>query len=176
MGTSARYTTSEYSSDQRDQAGGSRTDYTEGATALVQRERFFWLRSGVIAVTCLLVVFTLCILSGHYPCTKEEVFACLFHGVLDRLIWVAELPARVIPGLDYVLANPIPVTWNDNVTAAVWSVRVTRIVGVIFIGGGLAVSGACFQSLFRNPLVSELTRSEERRVGKECRSRWSPYH
>ena len=24
--------------------------------------------------------------------------------------------------------------------------------------------------------VSLLTRSEERRVGKECRSRWSPYH
>ena len=24
--------------------------------------------------------------------------------------------------------------------------------------------------------VSHLTRSEERRVGKECRSRWSPYH
>ena len=23
---------------------------------------------------------------------------------------------------------------------------------------------------------SALTRSEERRVGKECRSRWSPYH
>ena len=23
---------------------------------------------------------------------------------------------------------------------------------------------------------SDLTRSEERRVGKECRSRWSPYH
>ena len=24
--------------------------------------------------------------------------------------------------------------------------------------------------------LSGLTRSEERRVGKECRSRWSPYH
>ena len=24
--------------------------------------------------------------------------------------------------------------------------------------------------------ASERTRSEERRVGKECRSRWSPYH
>ena len=24
--------------------------------------------------------------------------------------------------------------------------------------------------------IAELTRSEERRVGKECRSRWSPYH
>ena len=25
-------------------------------------------------------------------------------------------------------------------------------------------------------MLSEKTRSEERRVGKECRSRWSPYH
>ena len=24
--------------------------------------------------------------------------------------------------------------------------------------------------------IDEVTRSEERRVGKECRSRWSPYH
>ena len=24
--------------------------------------------------------------------------------------------------------------------------------------------------------MKRLTRSEERRVGKECRSRWSPYH
>ena len=28
---------------------------------------------------------------------------------------------------------------------------------------------------FQNEKI-ELTRSEERRVGKECRSRWSPYH
>src|SRR2546425_13380111 len=26
------------------------------------------------------------------------------------------------------------------------------------------------------PLFADLDRSEERRVGKECRSRWSPYH
>ena len=25
-------------------------------------------------------------------------------------------------------------------------------------------------------LIDALIRSEERRVGKECRSRWSPYH
>ena len=25
-------------------------------------------------------------------------------------------------------------------------------------------------------IYTVLTRSEERRVGKECRSRWSPYH
>ena len=26
------------------------------------------------------------------------------------------------------------------------------------------------------PLITATLRSEERRVGKECRSRWSPYH
>ena len=29
---------------------------------------------------------------------------------------------------------------------------------------------------WRNSPNDNLTRSEERRVGKECRSRWSPYH
>ena len=28
----------------------------------------------------------------------------------------------------------------------------------------------------KSSVLSTLTRSEERRVGKECRSRWSPYH
>src|SRR2546425_11388985 len=27
-----------------------------------------------------------------------------------------------------------------------------------------------------SPVLGKLQRSEERRVGKECRSRWSPYH
>ena len=31
-------------------------------------------------------------------------------------------------------------------------------------------------ALFAIPLASAGVRSEERRVGKECRSRWSPYH
>ena len=32
------------------------------------------------------------------------------------------------------------------------------------------------QIMFRVPWVDDKGRSEERRVGKECRSRWSPYH
>ena len=34
------------------------------------------------------------------------------------------------------------------------------------------------KELLENPLLEEVQpeRSEERRVGKECRSRWSPYH
>ena len=30
--------------------------------------------------------------------------------------------------------------------------------------------------LWGSRLIEALCRSEERRVGKECRSRWSPYH
>ena len=57
--------------------------------------------------------------------------------------------------------------------------RVTnRFVPVVFL---LAVlSGAFWWVLYRiygtSPLPLATTRSEERRVGKECRSRWSPYH
>ena len=32
------------------------------------------------------------------------------------------------------------------------------------------------QKLVVSPPVNKQPRSEERRVGKECRSRWSPYH
>jgi len=42
---------------------------------------------------------------------------------------------------------------------------------------GDAVIGFLLQSLDpNNPDATENQRSEERRVGKECRSRWSPYH
>src|SRR5256885_1203081 len=35
----------------------------------------------------------------------------------------------------------------------------------------------CSHKEMKSPaMVEKLKRSEERRVGKECRSRWSPYH
>ena len=33
-----------------------------------------------------------------------------------------------------------------------------------------------FRKEYTFSLIRKLMRSEERRVGKECRSRWSPYH
>ena len=40
----------------------------------------------------------------------------------------------------------------------------------------LAAHGLSISSFIRMTLSSVANRSEERRVGKECRSRWSPYH
>src|SRR3712207_9043232 len=39
-----------------------------------------------------------------------------------------------------------------------------------------SVSEGTFLSAAFSPALHALVRSEERRVGKECRSRWSPYH
>ena len=42
--------------------------------------------------------------------------------------------------------------------------------------GKIIGEGITFDDVLLVPQYSEVTRSEERRVGKECRSRWSPYH
>jgi len=42
-------------------------------------------------------------------------------------------------------------------------------VDVCIVGSGFGGSISAWR-------LAELYRSEERRVGKECRSRWSPYH
>ena len=41
---------------------------------------------------------------------------------------------------------------------------------------GTIDKGADGKTLLYDAINAKLTRSEERRVGKECRSRWSPYH
>jgi len=66
--------------------------------------------------------------------------------------------------------------------AAAWRVPAARrtIAAVVALGAYVAVVGDwMFGWRFTVPLlplVAFVIRSEERRVGKECRSRWSPYH
>ena len=67
-------------------------------------------------------------------------------------------------------------------------VRTRSGVGVVrklaMLWGLLAVGAGIIIPLFAQPHIQSYTfhatftmiRSEERRVGKECRSRWSPYH
>src|SRR3712207_5115216 len=48
--------------------------------------------------------------------------------------------------------------------------------GLLICGIVLAVTAVLTFTAYRTEGRSILLRSEERRVGKECRSRWSPYH
>ena len=66
-------------------------------------------------------------------------------------------------------------------------IPINKNTGILAIADGLGghVNGAAasqiavesFQAVRQSADPADLrTRSEERRVGKECRSRWSPYH
>lgn len=43
---------------------------------------------------------------------------------------------------------------NAQAEIVVWNIRLPRILAALLVGGALAASGACYQALFRNPLVS----------------------
>jgi len=47
--------------------------------------------------------------------------------------------------------------WPEVVRTVVVEVRLPRILAGMLVGGGLALSGACYQGVFRNPLVSPFT-------------------
>ena len=57
---------------------------------------------------------------------------------------------------------------------------VTLILGIyiIFVSLRMKKSGKIESTFVAEDEMKKIkdTRSEERRVGKECRSRWSPYH
>ena len=66
-------------------------------------------------------------------------------------------------GYDRAWVPDSQMIWSDcYATLAVAAVNTKRI----HIGTGVAIPGTRIAPV----------RSEERRVGKECRSRWSPYH
>lgn len=54
------------------------------------------------------------------------------------------------------LSHILPLTkdWQDGAELALMSLRLPRILMGICIGGGLSLAGACFQAVFRNPMVS----------------------
>src|SRR3712207_1531554 len=83
----------------------------------------------------------------------------LHHPIVMTLVRIAALGAVFIKG------------FKEAIGIAV-------IIVVVYIALNLVVVGAGFYHLAQHPeaLSNWKNRSEERRVGKECRSRWSPYH
>ena len=52
-----------------------------------------------------------------------------------------------------VLGLPIPVTWSPTAETIVLDLRLPRVLATMTVGLGLAVAGATFQGLLRNPLA-----------------------
>src|SRR2546425_10010083 len=80
------------------------------------------------------------------------------------------LPISLIAGMS-IAAFP----YGTDVVAKLTGIR-DFFVTLFFVSLGLKVPVATWQLLKISLVVAAFVRSEERRVGKECRSRWSPYH
>src|SRR5215510_6791799 len=63
-----------------------------------------------------------------------------------------------------------PRDWSSDVCSSDLADRLLRLAGEADDEGAVHLDPQ------RVTVGGELARSEERRVGKECRSRWSPYH
>jgi iron complex transport system permease protein len=49
---------------------------------------------------------------------------------------------------------PIERTWSPALESVIWDIRIWRALLAMIIGAGLSISGASFQGMFQNPLVS----------------------
>lgn len=76
-------------------------------------------------------MFAVSLLLGRYHIPPSVVAALLLNKVID-----------------------MQVTWPDAAETVVFRIRLPRAILAALVGGGLAISGASFQGMFRNPLVS----------------------
>lgn len=90
----------------------------------------FWITVGIL-LALLIALFFLSFLVGSYPLRVQTVWDIL----RSRFMTVAAY-------------------WESAAEKVVFQVRIPRILLAILTGGGLAVSGASYQTLFKNPMVS----------------------
>src|SRR5207248_4120570 len=96
-------------------------------------------------------------------------FFCFFFffqaedGIRDRTVTGVQTCALPISLYFWIFPNLMLNIYPDNIS--------TNVIVPLSHEKTLTI----FEWFFHN-VASQKSRSEERRVGKECRSRWSPYH
>src|SRR2546430_10689499 len=102
-------------------------------------------------------------------CTAALCFFQAEDGIRDLTVTGVQTCALPICSPNQLYLNKGDGTFED--VSEAWGLRK-------HIGKGMGVGVADYDLDGRPDLFvsNDLYRSEERRVGKECRSRWSPYH
>src|SRR3712207_976496 len=100
------------------------------------------------------------------PAAREELLGRL-DRYLDVPLALASLALVLIAVIE--LAGEVSGPWETRLAALGWALWSLFLVEFVV---KLALAPVKRRYLREN----WLDRSEERRVGKECRSRWSPYH
>lgn len=108
----------------------------------------------VACIVLMLVISFFCLFFGHYGIGIDDVLGIIAHGTVGFIAQMSQqlnLWIPVIPAFE----NPLVNNWDPVAYSIVWDTRVPEVFGALLVGGGLAISGACYQGVFRNPLVSE---------------------
>lgn len=80
-----------------------------------------------------------------------------------RLGWLAAAAVAIVIVLPFIGPRGVPLTSvlgaspDDPLSVIFWSIRVPRLLAALIGGAGLALGGAAFQALFRNPLATPYT-------------------
>src|SRR3989440_1327266 len=99
---------------------------------------------------------------------------------LEHILLLDQLPRQVAPRLAQLVAERRELLLLDEVLLArldPFLVRNDLVLHALYPPTAEStIRNQRLRMLPRNATSGCSTRSEERRVGKECRSRWSPYH
>ena len=96
--------------------------------SIEQKHRRRVLLLGITLLLCILGSFTL----GRYPVSLKELL-----GVLG-----------------YKLGLPVVPFWTGRVEAAVWNIRLPRVLLSVLVGACLSAAGSAYQGVFQNPMAS----------------------
>src|SRR5256885_8031939 len=75
-----------------------------------------------------------------------------------------------------VCSSDLPRTPEDWGALRAWAWGASRALDYLHTDRAVDAARVGIEGVSRFGKAALVTRSEERRVGKECRSRWSPYH
>jgi iron complex transport system permease protein len=93
----------------------------------------------VFIFSILPILFVVSLFLGRYDVSPVHVIELLAAPVVNLL------PANIIH---------IDPTWTATEENVIYQIRLPRVIAAVLVGAGLAIAGAAYQGLFKNPLVS----------------------
>ncbi|MDD3294012.1 MAG: iron ABC transporter permease [Geobacteraceae bacterium] len=93
---------------------------------------------------------------GIAPATLMILLAAILIIICITALMLGQLriPPMTILKIFASRVFPIEPTWEPTLESVLFDVRLPRLLAGLLVGAGLSISGAAFQGLFRNPLVS----------------------
>ena len=87
---------------------------------------------------------------------KLVVLIILPLALLFVSLFLGRYPVSPMTVMQVVASRVMPIepTWSCTVETVIFQVRLPRVLLAMFVGAGLSISGASFQGMFQNPLVS----------------------